>query len=146
MVATVKQPGRRKSIGQNIHSWMDGTLATVACVGDELEISAARSRLHVPPPARVGAVGAAANVSVCVGSPNPTVVSAQWMPYRFTQGRGRRTLDERSGRTKTIQTKCCMAVLFSTTRAMSWCNKKISCSETAESRRRSALCYVKCTP
>ena len=45
--------------------------------------------------------------------------------YRFTQGRGRRPLDKPSGRTKTIQTKRCMTVLFSATRGLSWCKKKI---------------------
>ena len=39
--------------------------------------------------------------------------------YRFTWGRGRRTLAQDSGRTKTIEKKCRMAVLITTTRGMS---------------------------
>ena len=39
--------------------------------------------------------------------------------YRFTWGRGRRTLAQDSGRTKTIETESRMAVLFSSTRGVS---------------------------
>ena len=55
-------------------------------------------------------------------------------------------MDEASGRTKTIQTKSCMAILFSAMRGMSWCNENFSVSETAESRHFGALFLVKVLP
>jgi hypothetical protein len=44
--------------------------------------------------------------------------------YGFTQVRRQWTLDQDSGRTKTIEKKLCMTILFSVTRGVSWRREK----------------------